>query len=113
MRKIRVGLVVVSVLAGLLMTPSSANAVIPLVGVNGCSAASVNYVAGQCQSVTTPGYYYLTIRNFSEGFAYAEVSCSQGGSFATNDYGWGYLNGGLCTVFFYSEYSGAATLSPF
>jgi hypothetical protein len=114
MRKMRAGLVVVGVLGALLLMPGAAQAQIPLVGVNGCNASSSgDYVAGQCQSITTPGYYYLSIHNFSGGFASAEVSCTQGGSFSTNDYGYGYLNGGLCTVFFYSEYSGSVDLAPF
>lgn len=114
MRKLRIGLVGAGVLGALLLPAGTADAATIPVGVNGCTASTGGGDIGtSCYSITTPGYYYLSINNPSGGYAYADVNCTQGGEFSTTGYGWGYLNGGLCTVFFYADYSASATLGPF
>lgn len=114
MRKVQMGLVAAGVLGATLVPAGTANAASVPVGVNGCTASSQGgNLTGQCYSVTVPGYYYLSINNPSGGFAHADVNCTQGGSFSSDGYGWGYLNGGVCTVFVYAEYSSQATLGAF
>jgi len=114
MRKLQAGLVGAAVVGALLLPAASADAASIPVGVNGCNASSQGgYATGQCYSITQPGYYYLSINNPSGGFASADVNCTQGGSLSTSDFTWGYLNGGLCTVFIYAEYSTTVTLGKY
>lgn len=114
MRKLQVSLVGAGVLGALLLPATAADAASIPVGVNGCTASSQGgYAAGQCYSITQPGYYYLSVNNPSGGFASADVNCTQGGSISTGSFDWGYLNGGLCTVLVYGEYSTTATLGKY
>src|ERR1700757_2285945 len=104
MRKRRLGWAGLCAVSAVLLAPTSASAVDPGVGVNGCDATAPNgNPPGQCYSITVPGYYYLSVDGHGGG-ALGEVNCSQGGSLSTTGYAWGYLNGGLCTVFVYGDY---------
>jgi len=111
MRGIRVAIAAAGAVGAVLAAQTPAGAVTPGVGVNGCTAASPGgNVEGQCRSITQPGYYYLSVNNPSGGFVSAQVNCTQGGSISTSTFGWGYLNGGLCTVFIFAEYSSTVTM---
>jgi len=106
MPSIRIPAIVACTSAALLVgsTPANASDPNPTVGVNGCSVISPgDYVEAQCRSITTPGYYYLSTHG-NGGFVSIQVNCTQGGSMSTSDFTWGYLNGGVCTVFIYSQY---------
>jgi len=117
MRGIRLAVAGVGAMGAMLLptTPASA-AGTPGVGVNGCTAPSPgDYIAGTCRSITVPGYYFLSVDG-KGGYASAQVNCTQGGSMSIDtpdgyNYTYGYLNGGLCTVSVFSEYTTTADLS--
>jgi len=111
MRKTRLAIAGIGAIGAVLIGTTPANAAgTPGVGVNGCTAPSPgNYIPGTCQSVTLPGYYFLSVDG-KGGYASAQVNCTQGGSMSVDtwdgpNYTYGYLNGGLCTVSVYSEYT--------
>jgi hypothetical protein len=114
MRKLQIALVGIGVLGGMLLPAGAADADSVNVGVNGCTAGTGGGdIATECYSITVPGYYYLSINNPLGGYAHADVNCTQGGSFSTDSFDYGYLNGGLCTVFFYADYVSYVSLGAF
>lgn len=116
MRGTRLAIAGIGAIGAVLIGTTPANAGTPGVGVNGCTALSPgNYVPGTCRSITLPGYYFLGV-NGNGGYASAQVNCTQGGSMSVDtsdggNYTYGYLNGGVCTVSVFSEYTTSADLS--